>query len=84
MGARVTSEIGPLRAVLVHTPGAELLGVTPGTRETYLYDDILDMRSPIDSLEEGGKALEMFPAYSHEFMRNRIARKIFNRCIAGG
>jgi arginine deiminase len=43
MGARVTSEIGPLRAVLVHTPGAELLGVTPGTRETYLYDDILDL-----------------------------------------
>jgi len=43
MGVRVSSEIGPLRAVLVHTPGAELLGVTPGTRETYLYDDILDL-----------------------------------------
>jgi arginine deiminase len=43
MSVRVTSEIGPLRAVLVHTPGAELLGVTPGTRETYLYDDILDL-----------------------------------------
>jgi arginine deiminase len=40
---RVTSEIGPLRAVLVHTPGRELLAVTPGTREDYLYDDIIDL-----------------------------------------
>jgi arginine deiminase len=40
---RVTSEIGALRSVLVHTPGAELLGVTPGTREDFLYDDILDL-----------------------------------------
>jgi arginine deiminase len=40
---RVTSEIGPLRAVLVHTPGAELLAVTPGTREDYLYDDVIDL-----------------------------------------
>lgn len=47
-----------------------------------LYDSILDMRSPIDSFEESGKVLQMFPAYSHEFMRKRIARKIFNRCIA--
>ncbi|HET7039555.1 MAG TPA: arginine deiminase family protein, partial [Gemmatimonadales bacterium] len=40
---KVTSEIGPLRAVLVHTPGRELLAVTPGTREDYLYDDIIDL-----------------------------------------
>src|SRR3990172_12547323 len=40
---KVTSEIGPLRAVLVHTPGNELLAVTPGTREDYLYDDIIDL-----------------------------------------
>jgi arginine deiminase len=45
MPVRVTSEIGPLHAVLVHTPGAELLGVTPGTREDYLYDDILDLET---------------------------------------
>jgi len=40
---KVTSEIGRLRAVLVHTPGNELLAVTPGTREDYLYDDIIDL-----------------------------------------
>jgi arginine deiminase len=39
----VTSEIGPLRAVLVHTPGKELVAVTPNTREDYLYDDIIDL-----------------------------------------
>src|SRR5438876_1360281 len=39
----VTSEIGPLRAVLVHTPGRELVAVTPGSREDYLYDDIIDL-----------------------------------------
>ena len=39
----VTSETGPLRAVLVHTPGRELAAVTPGNREDYLYDDIIDL-----------------------------------------
>src|SRR3989442_12370405 len=39
----VTSEIGPLRAVLVHPPGRELVAVTPGNREDYLYDDIIDL-----------------------------------------
>ena len=39
----VTSEIGALRSVLVHTPGPELLAVTPGSREAYLYDDIVDV-----------------------------------------
>src|SRR5437899_2587392 len=45
MPLRVHSEIGPLKAVLVRTAGKELLGVTPGTRETYLYDDIIDLES---------------------------------------
>ncbi|HEU0012145.1 MAG TPA: arginine deiminase family protein [Longimicrobium sp.] len=40
---RVTSEIGPLRTVLCHTPGPELLAVTPSNREQYLYDDIIDL-----------------------------------------
>ena len=39
----VTSEIDPLRSVLVHTPGNELVAVTPGNREAYLYDDIIDL-----------------------------------------
>jgi arginine deiminase len=39
----VSSEIGRLRAVLVHAPGPELLAVTPRTREHFLYDDIIDV-----------------------------------------
>ena len=40
---RVTSEIGRLRAVICHTPGPELLAVTPSNREQFLYDDIIDL-----------------------------------------
>ena len=38
----VDSEIGKLRKVLVHSPGNELLAVTPSNRLEYLYDDIID------------------------------------------
>ncbi|MGE0555502.1 MAG: arginine deiminase family protein [Gemmatimonadales bacterium] len=41
---RVTSEIGVLDAVLVHTPGPELEAVTPGTREDFLYDDLIGLQ----------------------------------------
>lgn len=40
---RVTSEVGPLRSVICHTPGPELLAVTPSTREDFLYDDIIGL-----------------------------------------
>src|SRR5262245_47465419 len=40
---RVHSEIGRLRRVLVHSPGPELLAVTPSTRADYLYDDLIDL-----------------------------------------
>jgi arginine deiminase len=43
MPVQVRSEIGRLRSVIVHTPGPELLAVTPNTREDYLYDDIIDV-----------------------------------------
>jgi len=42
MPVHVTSEIGALRTVLVHSPGRELLAVTPSTRAEFLYDDIVD------------------------------------------
>src|SRR3954463_13831365 len=43
MSVHVSSEIGALESVLVHTPGRELEAVTPGNREDYLYDDIIDL-----------------------------------------
>src|SRR4028118_1706024 len=45
MPVHVTSEIGRLRTVVVHTPGPELLAVTPSTKEDFLYDDIIDLET---------------------------------------
>src|SRR5436305_2103973 len=42
MPVHVTSEIGRLRAVVVHSPGPELCAVTPTNRAEFLYDDIID------------------------------------------
>src|SRR5260370_34646716 len=39
----VTSEIGALGSVVVHTQGHELVAVTLGQREDYLYDDSIDL-----------------------------------------
>ena len=41
MSVHVTSEIGALEAVVVHTPGLELEAVTPQNRAAFLYDDII-------------------------------------------
>jgi arginine deiminase len=45
MPAHVSSEIGRLRGVIVHSPGPELLAVTPTNRADYLYDDIIEAES---------------------------------------
>src|SRR2546423_14205195 len=37
----VTSEIGTLRRVVVHTPGQEVRRMTPALRHDLLFDDIL-------------------------------------------
>src|SRR5881398_2001362 len=42
MSVHVTSEIGRLRGVVVHSPGPELCAVTPTNRTEFLYDDIID------------------------------------------
>ena len=42
---QVTSEIKPLKRVLVHRPGDELLNLTPSTLEELLFDDIPDLAS---------------------------------------
>ena len=39
-GLNVKSEIKPLKKVLLHRPGRELLNLTPNTLEELLFDDI--------------------------------------------
>ncbi len=41
--AWVWSEVGALRGVLVHSPGPELLAVTPANRRDFLFDDLIDL-----------------------------------------
>ena len=40
MKINVYSEIGPLKKVLLHRPGNELLNLTPDSLERLLFDDI--------------------------------------------
>ncbi len=40
---QLNSEIGPLQAVVVHTPGQEMENMTPATAAEVLYDDILTL-----------------------------------------
>ena len=37
----ISDEISPLRQVIVHRPGPELERLTPDTRETFLFDEVL-------------------------------------------
>jgi arginine deiminase len=69
MPVHVSSEIGRLRTVLVHTPGPELLAVTPDTRETYLYDDIID-------LDEARREHRRFVAILERFCEVHHARDL--------
>ncbi len=42
---KVSSEINPLKKVIIHTPGPELELMTPDTAEELLYDDILNLEA---------------------------------------
>lgn len=88
MRVNVTSEIGALRSVLVHTPGAELLGVTPSTREAYLYDDIIDVESARREhkhftavLERFGKVHHVRDALSHVLGMAEVREKLVARTL---
>ena len=65
MAVHVTSEIGRIREVLVHPPGAELLAVTPSTRADYLYDDIMDVSRAQREHKRFVAVLERFATVHH-------------------
>ena len=60
MPVHVTSEIGRLKTVVVHTPGPELLAVTPSTKEDFLYDDIIDLETARREHQRFAAVLERF------------------------
>ena len=77
MSVHITSEVGRLRSVIVHTPGAELLGVTPTTREDYLYDDLPDASQAQQEHRRFTAVLERF-CEVHE-VRDLLAEVLENR-----
>ncbi len=88
MAVQITSEIGALRQVLVHTPGAELLGVTPGTREDYLYDDIIDVeharrehRLFVAVLERFAEVLQVRDALAEIFAKAEVRDRLVARTL---
>src|SRR5438105_4233224 len=81
MPVHVSSEIGRLRAVLVHTPGSELLAVTPDTREDYLYDDIIDVETAKREHRRFVAILERFAQVHH--VRDLLVEILHDRQVRG-
>lgn len=86
MSVHVTYDIGSLRSVLVHTPGNELFAVTPGTREDYLYDDIIDVekartehRRMVAVLERFAQVLEVRDLLSEVLERRDVREFLISR-----
>src|SRR5215813_8071831 len=75
MAVDVTSEIGTLESVLVHTPGHELEAVTPGNRADYLYDDIID-------LEIAQREHRQFVSVLRRFARVHQVRDLLSEVLA--
>ena len=73
-GIRVTSEIGALQTVICHTPGPELLAVTPSNREDFLYDDIID-------LEQARREHHRFKALVSRFAEVYEVRELLEEVI---
>lgn len=84
----VTSEIGPLRTVLMHTPGAELRAVTPGTREDYLYDDVIDLelarkehRQLVAVMKQFSEVLETRAVLADVLKRGEVREQLVGRTL---
>ena len=72
----VPSDIGPLRAVLVHTPGKELLAVTPGTREDYLYDDVINLEA---ARREHRRLVAVLERFAHVYQVRDLLADVLER-----
>jgi arginine deiminase len=64
-GFGLSSEIGPLRKVLVHRPGIEVARITPDNREALLFDDLLWVER---AREEHDRFTDMLRAHGAEVL----------------
>jgi predicted transcriptional regulator len=75
--------MGQLRAMMNPDTALPKVRFYEGEKEMiHLYEQVLEKKLPIDSLEETGELFTLFPEYPHEFVRKRIENGSFNRCIA--
>src|ERR1051325_684169 len=85
MKVQVTSEIGQLRSVLVHTPGPELFAVTPRTRDDCPFDDIVEADTARREHQRFIAILERFAKVYHvrdlleEVLKQEEVRDLFVR-----
>lgn len=74
---QICSEVGALRAVLVHEPGKEVLAVTPGTRRDFLYEDIIELETASSEHRKLVAVLERFAEVYQvrQLLRDVVARE---------
>ena len=78
----ITSEIGPLKRVLVHRPGIELARLTPENRERLLFDDILWLDR---AQEEHDRMVELLRGAGAEvlYLRDMLAETLVDETVRG-
>jgi len=59
LAVNIQSEIGKIKGVIVHTPGAEVENMTPENAERALYSDILNLSVAIPEYNEFMEVLKM-------------------------
>lgn len=69
----ISSEIGPLKVVICHTPGPELAVVTPANRRDYLFDDLLDLEL---SRREHARFVEILSRFASVYEISRLLRDV--------
>lgn len=87
---RVSSEIGPLRSVMVHRPGIEIARITPDNKEALLFDDLLWLERAQDEhdvftgmLRDQGAEVLYFEDLLAEVLENPDARtEVLSRAIS--
>ncbi|MBT8212783.1 MAG: arginine deiminase [Acidimicrobiia bacterium] len=82
MVLKVSSEIGPLRQVIVHRPGIEIARITPENKDALLFDDLLWLERAQEEhdaftgiLRDAGAEVLLFESLLAEVLEIPEARK---------
>ena len=73
LSLNIQSEIGELEGVILHTPGAEVENMTPGTAQRALYSDILNLSIAKAEYEQLQGVLEK---YTRTFQVSQLLQQV--------